>query len=278
VSGKRGEPDQIGTCAFTGIEALKSELAVSQFSDKSYRIDEEKQSEISGRAGHSSEFIKCRETRQLLAPDETETCEVTLHKVRRGVLAVCEATGKRVLPSWLGTCAVTQKRVLKELLVTSNISQATLLKDEATRSTGGKFCLPSEARTCSWSDRVAHPDDLRSCLLTGLPIHIEFADSEGAPKLRPLVELLDGIRRNTDEDQLWSKVAERIASASKATKCRVEAAILSPSKRHLAACAESKSFLGLRVSYVGAIYDLVDSAIVGRVPEGKRSGGNWSAR
>jgi hypothetical protein len=153
-----------------------------------------------------------------------------------------------------------------------------MVKDEAIRSIGGKFCLPSEAQMCSWSDRRAHPDDLRSCSLTGLPIHIEFAASESAPKLRPLAELLDGIRRNTDEDQLWSQVAERIASASKGTKCRVEAAILSPSKRHLAACAESKSYLGLRVSYVGAIYDLEDSSIVGRVPEGKRNAGNWSAR
>jgi hypothetical protein len=183
-----------------------------------------------------------------------------------------------VLPSWLGTCATSHKRVLKELLVTSSVSQATALKDQAIRSIGGKFCLASEAQTCSWSDRRAHPDDLRSCSLTGLPIHIEFAASVGPPRLRPLAELLDGIRRNADEDQLWSRVAERIASALKGSKCKVEAAILSPSKRHLAACAESKTFLGLRVSYVGAIYDLTDSAIVGRVPEGKRSGGNWSVR
>jgi hypothetical protein len=278
VSANRAEPDQFGTCAFTGVDALKSELAVSQISGKSYRSDEEAQSESSARTGHASEFIKCRETKQLIAPDEAETCEVTLHKVKHGVLAKCEATGKRVLPSWLGTCVASHKRVLRELLVTSSISQATILKDEAIRSIGGNFCLPSEARTCSWSDRLAHPDDLKSCALTGLPIHVEFAASEGAPKLRPLAELLDGVRRNTDEDQLWGQVAERIASASKARKCRVEAAILSPSKRHLATCAESKSFLGLRVSYVGAIYDLVDSAIVGRVPEGKRSGGSWSVR
>ncbi len=198
--------------------------------------------------------------------------------MKRGILAACEATGKRALPSWLGTCAATHKRVLKELLVTSSISQATVLKDEAIRSIDGKFCLPSEAQTCSWSDRRAHPDDLRSCALTGLPIHVEFLAGENTPKLRPLTELLDGIRRNTDEDQRWNRVAERIASALKGSKCKIEAAILSPSKRHLAACAESKAFLGLRVSYVGAIYDLADNAIVGRVPEGKRSGGHWAAR
>jgi len=123
----------------------------------------------------------------------------------RGVLAICEATGKRVLPSWLGTCALTQKRVLKELLVTSSISQASILRNEAVRSIGGKFCLPSEARTCSWSDRRTHPDDLRSCSLTGLPIHIEFADNESPPKLRPLADLLNGLRRNTDEDHYGAK-------------------------------------------------------------------------
>ena len=67
----------------------------------------------------------------MLAQDEAETGEVTLLKMRRGVLATCEETGKRVLPSWLGICAVTQKRVLKELLVTSSISQASMFKDEA---------------------------------------------------------------------------------------------------------------------------------------------------
>ncbi len=120
----------------------------------------------------------------------------------------------------------------------------------------GKRALPSWLGTCA----ATHKRVLKELLVTSL------------------TELLDGIRRNTDEDQRWNRVAERIASALKGSKCKIEAAILSPSKRHLAACAESKAFLGLRVSYVGAIYDLADNAIVGRVPEGKRSGGHWAAR
>jgi hypothetical protein len=274
VSGKRAEPDQFGACAFTGVEALKSELALSRVSGKIYRADEGKQSDISGKTGHASEFVNCHETQQVIAAEEAETCEVSRHKVRPGVLVTCEATGNRVLPSRLGTCAVSHQRVLKELLVTSSISQINVMKERAIRSTGGKFCLPSEAQFCFWSDRRAHPDDVRSCSLTGLPVHIEFMAGQDTPKLRPLAELLEGMRRNNDQNQLWNHVAERVSSATKGNKCRVEAAILSPSKRHLATCAESKSLFGFRVNHIGAIYDLADNAIA----EGKRSGGNWSAR
>ena len=58
----------------------------------------------------------------------------------------------------------------------------------------------------------------------------------------------------------------------------VEAAILSPSKQRLATCAESKRMLGLRVQQVGAVYDLVDDAIIGRLAEGKRNGSGWVRR
>jgi hypothetical protein len=36
--------------------------------------------------------------------------------------------------------------------------------------------------------------------------------------------------------------------------------------------------LGLRVHQVGAVYDLVDDAFVGRLAEGKRNGSSWVAR
>lgn len=36
--------------------------------------------------------------------------------------------------------------------------------------------------------------------------------------------------------------------------------------------------LGFRVHHVGAVYDLVDNAIIGRLPEGKRNGSGWVAR
>lgn len=278
ISGTRAEPDKFGRCAFTGIDVLTSELTVSGISEKIYRIDQEKRSEVSGKSGHASEFIYCHKTRQLLAPDEAETCEVTRYKVRPGILQTCESTGRRVLPSLLGTCAGTNRRVLKELLVPSSVSSMSVMKEEAVRSVAGRFCLPSEARTCFWSGRRSHPDDMRFCTLTGLPIHSDFTAETGPLKLRPLVELLDGIRRNTDEAQVWDRVAERVTAAAKNGKCRIEAAVLSPSKQHLATCVASKSLLGLRVKHIGAIFDLTDNAVVGRLAEGKRNAGAWSAR
>jgi hypothetical protein len=193
------------------------------------------------------------------------------------VLQACAVTGRRVLPSELGACASTHRRVLKELLVPSSISQVSVMKESAVRSVAGRYCLPEEAKECFWSGRRAHPDDLRSCTLTGLPIHVEFTEETGGPKLRPLAEMLDGMRRTADEGQLWGRVAERVAAAAKNGKCRIEAAVLSPSKRHLATCAESKSLFGWRVNHIGAIYDLTDNSVVGRITEGKRGASGWNA-
>jgi hypothetical protein len=152
-----------------------------------------------------------------------------------------------------------------------------MLPDKAIQSSAGLFCLPTEAQTCLWSGRTAHPDDIRTCGLTGLPIHFDYATTQSPPRLRPLVEMLDGMRHNADQGEMWDKIAHRLSLAIKGRKCRVEAAILSPTKERLATCAESKRMLGLRVHQVGAIYDLVDDAIIGRLTEGKRNGSSWVA-
>ena len=78
--------------------------------------------------------------------------------------------------------------------------------------------------------------------------------------------------------RVWARIAQRITRALKGGTCRIEAAILSPSKQRLATCAESKTMLGFRVNQVGAIYDLIDDAIIGRLAEGKRNGSGWVAR
>lgn len=278
LSGKHAEPDQFGKCAFTEAEVLKSELAISQFSGKPYRCDEQARSEVSGKTGHRSEFITCHETRQTLAAGEAETCDLTGFKVRPGVLVTCEVTGKHVLPGVVGTCTATGKRVLKSLLVNSSLSDAPVLKSEALKSVSGKYCLPSEALTCSWSGRRAHPDDVRTCSLTGLPIHVEFATHEGPARLQSLVDLLDGIKRNSDQSEAWPLVAEKVSAALGNGRCRIEAAVLSPSKKQLATCAESKTMLGLRTHHIGAVYDLADNSIVGHLADGKRSKGHWEAR
>jgi SNF2-related domain/Helicase conserved C-terminal domain len=278
LSGKRAEPEHFGICAFTNADLLNTELALSDISGKRYRTDDQVRSAVSGKAGHKQEFIFCHESRQPIAPSEAEPCEVSGKRVRPGVLARCEVTGKRVLPSELERCTTTGKRALKSLFVTSSLSQTRILEDAAIRSSRGTHCSPTEAQTCLWSGRKSHPDDLRVCELTGLPIHFEHATGDHAPRLRPLSEMLDGMRRTTDETQLWDSVAPKVSSAVKGAKCRVEAATLSPTKTYLATCSEARTLMGIRVRQVGAVYDLNDTAIVGRLAVGKRGRSGWTAR
>ena len=103
-----------------------------------------------------------------------------------------------------------------------------VLRDLAICSTGGKFCTLGEACECFWSGRKSHPDDLRTCVLTGLPVHYEFATAESAPRLQPLPELLGAIRPTADERFLCDNVAGQVTAELKGGRCRVEAAVLSP--------------------------------------------------
>ena len=269
ISGRRAEPDHFVRCAFTSAELLPGEFAISDISGKPYRIDEQLSSAATGKSGHKTEFVTCYETRQTVALAESERCEVTGKHVRIGVLRPCEISGKRVLPSELECCAATEKQALRRYLVTSSVSELRVLESIATRSVSGKYCAPVELRTCFWSDLKVHPDDIRTCALTRLHIHFQFA-TDGTPRLQPLVELLDGIRRTADETPMWETAAAQVATALKRRKCRVEAAVLSPSGKHLAICIELKSFLGLRAHQAGAVYELSTACIIGRIAEGKR--------
>jgi hypothetical protein len=273
LSGKRAETQHFGICAFTKSEVLHSELAISEISGRPYRFDEKTVSALSGKTGHKQEFIVCHETRQTIARLEAEQCEVTGVFVRPEVLEKCEVTGKRVLPSELGRCSESGQRALKRLLVTSSISGAHMLEDVAIRSTAGNHCGLAESGICFWSGRKSHPEDLRECTLTGLSIHADFAMDGGVPRLAPLVRLLDGDSRTAEGTQLWEAVAGSVRSTLKGGKCHVHAAVFSPTKRHLATCSEIKTMWGLRTSYIGAIYDINEKAIVGRVLIGKGHAG-----
>ena len=243
VSGTRGEPGYFETCAFTGATALRAELAISELSGKRFRKDQAAQSAVSGRSGHWSEFTECFETRQLMAPDEAEVCEVTGKRVRKGVLQRCSETSMMALPSALGLCSASGNRVAQGLLVTSSLSGNPVLERLAIRSQHGKFCVPAEAGECVWSGRLTHPDDQRTCALTGLTIHADYT-ANGDGRLRPLVEMLNGVRRTADEGGVWTDIADRLSYALKGKKCRIEAAVLSPARRHLATCSQIKTLLG----------------------------------
>lgn len=274
VSGKRAEPEHFDVCAFSGVDALRSELAASELSGKQYRLDQGQRSTVSGKSGHLSEFTQCHLTNDPIARVEAEMCEITNKAVKPGVLQVCDETGKRVLPSELGKCSESGVRSLNSLLVTSSVSQQPILSRIALRASSGEWCAPREAMECFWSGRRSHPLDLRICSLTGLPIHIEFA-TPGQPRLKPLSEMLDGVRRSADESGVWQDIALRLGSALNVRKLKVEAAVLSPAKQHLATCSEVRTLLGARVRQAGAIYDIGDHSIVGRIAEGKRANNQW---
>jgi superfamily II DNA or RNA helicase len=277
MSGKKAEAEHFRACSFTKSDILVDELFVSEISGKEYRSDESMQSSASGRTGHKQEFFLCHETRRPIATDEAEKCEVTGHLVRTGILERCEITGRMVLPIGLEKCSLTGKRALKRYFVSSSLSGIRLLEQIAQRSSTGTFCAPAERRTCAWSGRDVHPDDIRTCELTGLSIHLEFTTPNAPHRLSPLIEMLNGIRRNSEGSEEWAEVASRLASAKNGGKYRVEAAIMSPNNRHLATSSESKTMLGIRVYHVGALYDISAKSIVGRICVGKRSKENWTS-
>ena len=108
----------------------------------------------------------------------------------------------------------------------------------------------------------------------GLPVNVEYTAEDGH-RLRPVVEMLEGIRRTADEQSLWNEASSRMSFALGGKTCRVEAATLSPTGKHLAICSEVKSMLGLRARHAAGILSLSDRSLIGRVPEGKRHAGHW---
>lgn len=238
-------------------------------------MDEQIRSAISGKTGHKSEFICCHETGQPLLVAEAEQCEVTGKYVKPGILELCTISRKRVLPSELEKCAATGNIALKKYLVTSSLTGARILEEVAARSTIGKYCAPVETKLCLWSGRKVHPDDLRVCELTGLPIQLEYVTG-APPRLQLLVDLLNGIRRNTEEPQLWDLVTAKVAAAIGKGRCGVESAILSPDRKHLAVCAEIRTLLGFRVRQAGLVYTVGEQSISGRVVQGQRTSAGWS--
>ena len=276
LSGKRAESGHFDVCEFTKAEVLNTELAMSEVSGKRYRVDEQMLSVVSGKTGHKSEFLVCHETRQPLTKAEAEQCEVTGNYVRPGILEPCAITQKRVLSSQLERCVATGKRALRKFLVTSSLSEARILEEVAVRSATGKFCAPVETKPCLWSGRKCHPDDLRICGLTRLPIHFEFATANSNPRIQALVDLLNDVKRTTDEPQLWDAVAEKVAATLGKGRCQVVAAILSPDMLHLAICDEVRTLLGFRVRHAGMVYSINDHSIVGRVAQGERTSEGWT--
>jgi superfamily II DNA or RNA helicase len=260
VSGHYVAPGVLEKCRATGKRVLPSLLEPCA---------------VSGQRALSSILESCALTGKRVLPSLLEPCAITGKRVLATELRECELTHKRVVPSELERCAVTGKHVVKSMLVTSSISGARLLEEVAVRSVTGKFCLPLEAKTCAWAGKQFHPDDLRVCGLTGLPIRFTYAGANNNPLLQPLSELLDGVRRNAEQPQLWHVIEQRAGIAIGRGKCKVEAAILSPDQRNLAVALEVRSFLGFKVNHGGFVFNIKDEAVLGRSVLGKRGVDGW---
>ena len=231
------------------------------------------QSVVSKKTGHRQEFIFCAETNQPLLVSEAETCEVTKKVVIPGLLELCEVSKKKVLPSELEKSAVSGKKALKKFFVSSSISNARFLEEEAIRSIEGNFCSPLEAKKCSWSDNKYHPDDLKICNLTELPIYVGYLSGKNQAGLEPLVNLLRGVERRTDEQEEWGPIADKVSKVLQSKNWTVESA---PDKKKLAICFEVKTWMGLKIRYAGLLYSIQDANIIGRVALGKLENNDWS--
>ena len=93
-------------------------------------------------------------------------------------------------------------------------------------------------------------------------------------RLEPLVNLSNGLRRKTDNQELWPTIAANVSQVLEA-RSQVEAAILSPSGEHLAVCLETKNWLGLKTRQAGLLYAIRDHEAVGRIVSGKRGTEVW---
>lgn len=281
----------LGTCVVSGRRAPRHRLSISS---------------LSGRTALPAHMAVCEASGQMLVKDEIERSAVTGRLVSRALLHTSAVSGKRAEAEHMGRCGVSgHPALLSELrtsdvsgklfradqaeksalsgrighrdeFVVSSISGHRLAPDEAVRSAYGKFCAPIEARACVWSGRKAHPDDLRICALTGLEVHFEYATPQAPPRLVPLVQLLDGIARGTDRPDLWDAAALRASDRLDRARCRIDAAVLAPSRTHLAMVAEVRTMFGLRSRRAGFVFAIPQGEIVGRVAIGKDTW-SWTA-
>jgi hypothetical protein len=98
--------------------------------------------------------------------------------------------------------------------------------------------------------------------------------TNGQIRLEPLVNLLNGLRRKTDKQELWPTIAANVSQILD-TRSQVEAAVLSPGGEHLAVCLETRNWLGLKTRQAGLLYAIRDNEVVGRIVTGKRGTEVW---
>lgn len=267
LSGRLAEPEHIRECDFTATQVLADEIRVSQISGRKYRFDQEGKSDLSGLYGHISEFSRCAETNSVLAATELERCEETGKLVKKGLLLNCEESGKRVAPSEIEICSLTKRRVLKRYLVTSSISRARIIESEAVRSHLGNFCTPFETMKCVWSERSAHPEDLRECVLTGALVHIDYLTFKRPFNLAVLELIMLRRKEALQEQHRWPEIELIAGRATGERRCKIDAAVASPSGNLLAVALDVSKWFGMIRLRKGFLFSIANPSIVGRIAD-----------
>ena len=88
--------EDFARCECTAADLLSDELTKSELSGRQYRKDQQAVCAVSGTAGHVSEFIRCQETKSLVAPDQTDVSAVSKLRVRRDLLLRSEKPPQRL--------------------------------------------------------------------------------------------------------------------------------------------------------------------------------------
>ena len=98
--------------------------------------------------------------------------------------------------------------------------------------------------------------------------------NNGGIRLEPLLNLLNGLRRKSDKQELWARIVEDVSRVLDG-RSQIDAAVSSPSGDLLAVYLQTKNWLGLKIRHAGLLYAIRDKAAVGRIVLGKRGAESW---
>lgn len=263
-SGRKVPRSCLAKCEITGAEALQHLLG---------------KSDVSSRLALPKFILVCALSNKRVLKDEVAEPTVSGRLIAEKFLKTSEVSRKRAEPEYFGRCHFTDSEVLKTELKTSEISGKPYRIDHETRSAiSGKAGHRQEFTNCHVTGQPIAKIEAEACEVTGQQVRpgiLEICTVSGKHALPS--ELADGIRRTADEGHIWEDVRARIVATLGSTKCRVEAAVLSPTKQHLAFCTEIRTFFGVRVRHAGSIFSLVSREVIGRLVQGKRSPRGWIA-
>jgi superfamily II DNA or RNA helicase len=162
-------PEEMGTCEFTGVQVLHTELLVSDVSSRKFRHDQSLQSAASNRRGHASEFVTSVLPPGMIACDEAAASDLSAKVAAMELLLASEApTHRRGLPDEIVISAVSGKRYLRDEVQRSALSDSCALPDElvACEFTGAKV-LPNELIVSDVSVKKCRKDEVVSSVISG---------------------------------------------------------------------------------------------------------------